>query len=59
MDFTLNALIGFLTGILSGFGIGGGTLLLLWLTMVRPSSRLGASTSSTSLPAPFRPYGGI
>jgi len=25
-------LIGFITGILSGFGVGGGTLLLIWLT---------------------------
>ncbi len=29
-----NALVGFLTGILSGFGIGGGSLLILWLTQV-------------------------
>lgn len=28
----LNGLIGFLLGILSGLGIGGGSLLLLWLT---------------------------
>ena len=42
MDFTLNALIGFLTGILSGFGIGGGTLLLLWLTMVSHTPQLQA-----------------
>ena len=25
-------LIGFITGVLSGFGVGGGTLLLIWLT---------------------------
>ncbi|MGE4353340.1 MAG: TSUP family transporter [Oscillospiraceae bacterium] len=25
-------LIGFVTGVLSGFGVGGGTLLLIWLT---------------------------
>lgn len=42
MDFTLNALAGFLTGILSGFGIGGGTLLLLWLTLVRHTDQLHA-----------------
>ena len=27
--------IGAATGILSGFGIGGGSLLILWLTMVQ------------------------
>ena len=26
--------VGTITGILSGFGIGGGSLLILWLTMV-------------------------
>lgn len=30
----MNILIGALTGILSGFGLGGGTLLMLWLTNV-------------------------
>lgn len=34
MTWLFSALAGFLTGVLSGFGIGGGTLLLLWLTMV-------------------------
>ena len=30
----LSALAGFVCGILSGFGIGGGSLLLLWMTQV-------------------------
>lgn len=34
MMWFLSALAGLLTGVLSGFGIGGGTLLLLWLTLV-------------------------
>lgn len=34
MKTFLSILIGLLTGVLSGFGIGGGTLLLLWLTLV-------------------------
>lgn len=34
MNTWLAALVGALTGILSGFGIGGGSLLLLYLTMV-------------------------
>ena len=42
MDLFLNSLIGFLTGVLSGFGIGGGTLLLLWLTLVRHTPQLQA-----------------
>lgn len=29
----INLLVGLLTGVLSGFGIGGGTLLILWLTL--------------------------
>ncbi len=29
-----NALVGCLAGMLSGFGIGGGSLLILWLTQV-------------------------
>lgn len=32
--YLLDLLIGALTGILSGFGIGGGTLLMLWLCFV-------------------------
>lgn len=32
--WVLPLLIGALTGILSGFGVGGGTLLLVWLTAV-------------------------
>lgn len=34
MSALLSVLIGLLTGVLSGFGIGGGTMLLLWLTLV-------------------------
>lgn len=34
MKAAFSVLVGLLTGILSGFGIGGGTLLLLWLTLV-------------------------
>lgn len=30
----LNLIAGFLCGILSGFGIGGGSLLMLWMTLV-------------------------
>ena len=29
----INLLIGFLTGIISGFGVGGGSLLVLYLTV--------------------------
>lgn len=34
--------VGALTGVLSGFGIGGGTLLVLWLTLVGGYSQLRA-----------------
>lgn len=34
MNWAIEALIGALTGVLSGFGVGGGTLLLLWMTAV-------------------------
>lgn len=34
MSFLFAVLVGLLTGILSGFGIGGGSLLMLWLTCV-------------------------
>ena len=33
MDFFISALAGTVTGILSGFGIGGGTLLILYMQM--------------------------
>lgn len=36
-------LAGALTGILSGFGIGGGSLLILWLTAVEGVGQLTAS----------------
>ena len=29
----INLLVGFLTGIISGFGVGGGSLLVLYLTV--------------------------
>lgn len=32
MSWAIEVLIGALTGVLSGFGVGGGTLLLLWMT---------------------------
>lgn len=35
MNWLFSLLAGAVTGILSGFGIGGGTLLLLWLTVVQ------------------------
>ncbi len=38
----IDILIGTATGILSGFGIGGGTLLILWLTLVGGMNQLQA-----------------
>lgn len=38
----LSLLAGAATGVLSGFGVGGGTLLLLWLTMVDHMDQLRA-----------------
>jgi Predicted permeases len=38
----MNIIIGLLAGILSGFGIGGGTLLILWLTLAENMSQLQA-----------------
>lgn len=34
MNWIFSVFVGALTGVLSGFGIGGGTLLILWLTLV-------------------------
>lgn len=34
--------VGAATGVLSGFGIGGGTLLILWLTLVSDMNQLQA-----------------
>ncbi len=42
MQFFLDMLAGAATGIITGFGIGGGTLLILWLTMVRGTDQLAA-----------------
>lgn len=35
MSWVVAVLVGALTGVLSGFGVGGGTLLLLWMTAVQ------------------------
>ncbi len=43
MTFIFAVLIGLLTGILSGFGIGGGSLLMLWLTCVMEVSQRQAA----------------
>ena len=42
MQFFLDVLAGCATGIITGFGIGGGTLLVLWLTMVRKTDQLAS-----------------
>lgn len=42
LQFLLDALAGAVTGIITGFGIGGGTLLILYLTMLRDVSQLAA-----------------
>lgn len=42
MNLFLSILAGAVTGVLSGFGIGGGTLLILWLTLVCGMNQLQA-----------------
>ncbi len=42
LQFFLDALAGAVTGIITGFGIGGGTLLILYLTMFRDVAQLTA-----------------
>lgn len=42
MQFFLDTLAGAVTGVITGFGIGGGTLLILWLTMARGMDQLAA-----------------
>ncbi len=42
MSFFGDAFAGMITGILTGFGIGGGTLLIIYLTMFRDFSQLSA-----------------
>lgn len=42
MEAVWGAGAGFFTGLLSGFGVGGGTLLLLWLTMAQGMDQLRA-----------------
>lgn len=43
MTFLFAVLVGLLTGILSGFGIGGGSLLMLWLTCIMHVPQLQAA----------------
>ena len=42
MQFALDMLAGAASGIITGFGIGGGTLLIIYLTMFRGTSQLAA-----------------
>lgn len=42
MEFFGNLLAGTVTGIITGFGIGGGTLLILYLTMFKGTPQLDA-----------------
>ena len=42
MSWLAAALVGAAAGVLSGFGVGGGTLLLLWLTQVQGMGQLQA-----------------
>lgn len=43
MNWLISLLAGAATGILSGFGVGGGTLLLLWMTLVQGMDQFQAS----------------
>ncbi|MBE6948519.1 MAG: sulfite exporter TauE/SafE family protein [Ruminococcaceae bacterium] len=63
MSFVINAAAGFLCGIISGFGIGGGTLLVIYMTnlaMVPQSTAQGINllyflpTSSGALISHFK-----
>lgn len=42
MQFFFDVLSGAATGVITGFGVGGGTLLILYLTMFRDVSQLAA-----------------
>ncbi len=42
MQFLVDALIGAVTGIISGFGVGGGTLLVLYLALFEKASQISA-----------------
>ncbi len=42
MDFLTNSLTAVLSGIITGFGVGGGTLLILYLTLFRGFSQVSA-----------------
>lgn len=49
-------LVGLIAGILSGFGIGGGTILILWLTLVSGMDQLHAGGMNLLFfPAPAAP----
>lgn len=43
MSWLLALLAGAATGVLSGFGVGGGTLLMLWLTLAAGMDQLTAA----------------
>ncbi len=60
MEFLLDAIIGVVTGIITGFGVGGGTLLILYLTLFAGESQLTSQginllyflpTAGSALPA--------
>ncbi len=42
MEFLKNAAVGAVTGVITGFGIGGGTLLILYLTLFGGMSQITA-----------------
>ena len=43
MTWLLNMIVGLVTGILSGFGIGGGSLLILYLTCIENTPQFSAA----------------
>ena len=53
MSAVLAVAIGLLTGILSGFGIGGGSLLLLYLTLFEGAGQYQAGAESTRVVIPI------
>ena len=46
MNYIIPVVVGVLTGILSGFGIGGGTLLMLYLTIIADTPQQTASATN-------------
>lgn len=42
MSFLISTIAGFLSGIISGFGIGGGTILMVYLTAILSTPQLAA-----------------